>query len=205
MKCCGGFICSQCVWKVQELTFGVFLHFNSQIKESTVRLLLSRSGVVQRQNLNTAARLFTLYTYCYLTVDYKRSWTLTERVADPDPLAVTLKSLFISTYQSNQIHNIIEICKDLIVHQVKLMDDEQLNSHNITKTQLTWAANNLNLVDELLLTLSERVRCALSLLILHLTGLLLPCTASSTSRLKFCLSFTCMRYSATAWNTMMVA
>ncbi len=72
IKYFGGFISALKSWKfpqkVQELnlTFGVFLHSNSQIKESTVRLLLSRSGVVQRQNLKTASRLFTLYTLILL-------------------------------------------------------------------------------------------------------------------------------------------
>ncbi len=71
IKYFGGFISALKSWKFPQkghelnLTFGVFLHFNSQIKESTVRLL-SRSGIVQRQNLKTASRLFTLYTLILL-------------------------------------------------------------------------------------------------------------------------------------------
>lgn len=75
MKCYGGFILALNVWKVPQkehelnLTFIVFLHFNSQIKESTIRFLLNRSGVVQRQNLKTAARLRLDVTRFNLAVD----------------------------------------------------------------------------------------------------------------------------------------
>ncbi len=63
IKYYGGFLLALNVWKVPQkghelnLTFVFFLHFNSHIKECTDRLLLKRSGIVQRQNLKTAARL----------------------------------------------------------------------------------------------------------------------------------------------------
>lgn len=79
------------------LTFRVFIYFNTQIKQCAVRLLLSGSGVVQRQDLKTAAR-FRFDVLKIWFISYKCSWTLTERVAFPVPFAVTLKSLFISTW-----------------------------------------------------------------------------------------------------------
>ncbi len=70
MKCCGGFICSQCVWKVQELTFGVFLHFNSLRKYSqTSSQQVWRSTATEPEHSSTS--LYSLHFN--LTVDYKRS------------------------------------------------------------------------------------------------------------------------------------